>query len=206
MPPVMGIAAFVMAEFLQRALCRGRARRRHPGDPVLHRAVHPGRSRSRAQPYPADGAGADTAASRRCCKAGWHFPIPFVGADLCVVLGRRGGRGRRPDRHRGRARPRAAYSRSRASASASAISTRCCAIPARLVIDLFMIGAAAGIMIGALNYSGAGFTLSLVLIHLAGGSSDRAAGPGRRSPTSSWARACRPSAATSCSRRWWRRA
>ena len=38
------------------------------------------------------------------------------------------------------------------------------------VLDLFMIGAAAGIMIGALNYSGLGFTLSLVLIHLAGGS------------------------------------
>jgi TRAP-type uncharacterized transport system fused permease subunit len=38
------------------------------------------------------------------------------------------------------------------------------------VIDLFMIGAASGIMIGALNYSGAGFTLSLVLIHLAAGS------------------------------------
>ena len=38
------------------------------------------------------------------------------------------------------------------------------------VIDLFMIASAAGIMIGALNYSGAGFTLSLVLIHLAGGS------------------------------------
>ena len=38
------------------------------------------------------------------------------------------------------------------------------------VIDLFMIGAASGIMIGALNYSGAGFTLSLVLIQLAAGS------------------------------------
>ena len=38
------------------------------------------------------------------------------------------------------------------------------------VIDLFMIGAASGVMIGALNYSGAGFTLSLVLIQLAAGS------------------------------------
>jgi len=38
------------------------------------------------------------------------------------------------------------------------------------VIDLFMIGAASGIMIGTLNYSGVGFTLSLVLIILAGGS------------------------------------
>jgi TRAP-type uncharacterized transport system fused permease subunit len=38
------------------------------------------------------------------------------------------------------------------------------------VLDLFMIGASAGIMIGALNYSGVGFTLSLVLLTLAGGS------------------------------------
>src|SRR5207245_1132799 len=38
------------------------------------------------------------------------------------------------------------------------------------VLDLFMLGAAAGIMIGALNYSGVGFTLTLVLILLAGGS------------------------------------
>jgi len=36
------------------------------------------------------------------------------------------------------------------------------------VLDLFMIGAAAGIIIGALNYSGVGFTLTLVLLHLAG--------------------------------------
>jgi len=38
------------------------------------------------------------------------------------------------------------------------------------VLDLFMLGAAAGVMIGALNYSGVGFTLTLVLILLAGGS------------------------------------
>jgi TRAP transporter 4TM/12TM fusion protein len=38
------------------------------------------------------------------------------------------------------------------------------------VLDLFMLGAAAGIMIGTLNYSGIGFTLSLVLITVAAGS------------------------------------
>ena len=36
------------------------------------------------------------------------------------------------------------------------------------VLDLFMIGAAAGIIIGTLNYSGLGFTLTLVLLQLAG--------------------------------------
>src|SRR5437660_610445 len=38
------------------------------------------------------------------------------------------------------------------------------------VLDLLMLGAAAGIMIGALTYSCVGFTLTLVLILLAGGS------------------------------------
>jgi len=38
------------------------------------------------------------------------------------------------------------------------------------VLDLFMLGAAAGIMIGTLNYSGVGFSLSLVLITVAAGS------------------------------------
>jgi TRAP transporter 4TM/12TM fusion protein len=38
------------------------------------------------------------------------------------------------------------------------------------VLDLFMLGAAAGVMIGTLNYSGIGFTLSLVLITVAAGS------------------------------------
>jgi TRAP-type uncharacterized transport system fused permease subunit len=36
------------------------------------------------------------------------------------------------------------------------------------ILDLFMIGAAAGIIIGTLNYSGVGFTLTLVLLQLAG--------------------------------------
>jgi TRAP transporter 4TM/12TM fusion protein len=37
------------------------------------------------------------------------------------------------------------------------------------VLDLFMIGAAAGAVIALLNYSGLGFGLTLALIHLAGG-------------------------------------
>jgi TRAP-type uncharacterized transport system fused permease subunit len=38
------------------------------------------------------------------------------------------------------------------------------------VIDLFMIGAAAGAVIACLNYSGLGFSLTLALVHLSGGS------------------------------------
>ncbi len=39
----------------------------------------------------------------------------------------------------------------------------------RIVLDMFMIGAAAGVVIGALNISGLGFGLTLSLIHIAGG-------------------------------------
>jgi len=39
----------------------------------------------------------------------------------------------------------------------------------RIVLDMFLIGAAAGIVIGALNISGLGFGLTLSLIHIAGG-------------------------------------
>jgi TRAP-type uncharacterized transport system fused permease subunit len=38
-----------------------------------------------------------------------------------------------------------------------------------IVIELFMIGAAAGAVIGSLNLSGLGFGLTLALVHLAGG-------------------------------------
>jgi TRAP-type uncharacterized transport system fused permease subunit len=38
------------------------------------------------------------------------------------------------------------------------------------VLSLFMIGAAAGVIIGTLNYSGVGFGLTLSLVHIAGGS------------------------------------
>ncbi|MGE3712483.1 MAG: TRAP transporter permease, partial [Hyphomicrobiaceae bacterium] len=39
----------------------------------------------------------------------------------------------------------------------------------KTVVDLFMIGVAAGVIIGALNYSGVGFSLTLSLVTLGGG-------------------------------------
>jgi TRAP transporter 4TM/12TM fusion protein len=106
---------------------------------------------------------------RRVLKDGWHFPIPFVVLIYALFWG-----GEEAD-----------------TAGLWAIGTAL--ILALIfpfqgkriglhdlyemlrdtglgVLDLFMIGAASGIMIGALNYSGVGFTLSLVLIHLAAGS------------------------------------
>ena len=46
MPPVMGAAAFLMAEFLRNVLCHGGHRRDRARAALLHRLVHPGRSRS----------------------------------------------------------------------------------------------------------------------------------------------------------------
>ena len=102
-------------------------------------------------------------------KAGWHFPIPFVALIYALFWGGEEAEGAGllaiaaalvlallfPFRGK-RIGIRDLYEMLRDTGTS--------------VIDLFMIGAAAGIMIGALNYSGAGFTLSLVLIHLAGGS------------------------------------
>jgi TRAP-type uncharacterized transport system fused permease subunit len=102
-------------------------------------------------------------------KQGWHFPIPFVVLVYALFWG-----GEEADNaglitiavalllafiipfQGKRIGPRELYEMLRDTGLS--------------VIDLFMIGAASGIMIGALNYSGAGFTLSLVLITLAAGS------------------------------------
>jgi len=167
-PPVMGIAAFIMAEFLQ-----------VPFWEVALAAVIPAvlfyialfiqvdleAARSRIQPMPAE----EIPRLGQVMKEGWYFTLPLVAlvyalfwlnyepemAGLlatAVVLvlgvlipfkGKRVGL-------------RDVYEMMREAGLG--------------VIDLFMLGASAGIMIGALNYSGVGFTLTLVLILLAGGS------------------------------------
>lgn len=167
-PPVMGIAAFIMAEFLQ-----------VPFHEVALAAVIPAllfyaalfiqvdleAARSDILPMPKD----EIPRLSQVLKEGWYFLVPLaalvyvlfglnyepelaglVATAIVLVIGvvfpfqgRRIG-------------IRDAYAMLRDAGIA--------------VIDLFMLGAAAGIMIGALNYSGVGFTLTLVLLLLAGGS------------------------------------
>jgi TRAP-type uncharacterized transport system fused permease subunit len=102
-------------------------------------------------------------------KRGWHFPIPFIVLIYALFWG-----GEEAD-------SAGLIAITVALALALAIPFKGKRIGIRdlyemlrdtglSVIDLFMIGAASGIMIGAINYSGAGFTLSLVLIHIAAGS------------------------------------
>jgi len=168
MPPVMGVAAFVMAEFLQ-----------VPYYQVALAAILPAvlfyialfvqvdleAARRNILPLEAD----QIPRLRKVFKEGWYFPIPFAvlvyalfwlgyepemagllaaatALALAVIFPFRG--------HR--LTPRDLYEMLRETGLS--------------VLDLFMLGAASGIMIGALNYSGTGFTLSIMLVHLAGGS------------------------------------
>jgi TRAP transporter 4TM/12TM fusion protein len=168
MPPVMGVAAFVMAEFLQ-----------VPYSEVALAALIPAilfycalfiqvdLEAARSDIKPMDPA--EIPRLREVLKNGWYFPIPFVVLIYALFW--------------------LNYEAEMAGLLAVAAAlVLAFAIPFKghrvnltdiyrmlretglSVLDLFMLGAASGIMIGALNYSGAGFTLSMVLIKLAAGS------------------------------------
>ena len=167
-PPVMGIAAFIMAEFLQ-----------VPFYEVALAAVIPAAlfyialfiqvdleaARSGILPMPAE----EIPRLGQVIKEGWYFILPLA-ALVYALFGLN-------------------YEPEMAGLLATALVIALGVLipfqgkrigPVDLyemmrdaglgVIDLFMLGASAGIMIGALNYSGVGFTLTLVLILLAGGS------------------------------------
>src|SRR6266702_1382292 len=167
-PPVMGIAAFIMAEFLQ-----------VPFYEVALAAVVPAllfyvalfiqvdleAAKSKILPMPRE----EIPRLGRVLREGWYFLLPLA-ALVYALFGLN-------------------YEPEMAGLVATAIVLALgIVIPFRgkrigvrdlgvmlrdagtSVLDLFMLGAAAGIMIGALNYSGVGFTLTLVLILLAGGS------------------------------------
>ncbi|MFL5108439.1 MAG: TRAP transporter permease, partial [Xanthobacteraceae bacterium] len=168
MPPVMGIAAFVMAEFLQVPYAEVALAAAIPA--ILFYValfIQVDLEAARRRILPLDES--QIPKIGQVLKSGWHFPIPFIVLVYALFWG-----GEEAD-----------------SAGLWAIGTAlvlAVLFPFRGkrigltdlyemlratglgVLDLFMIGAASGIMIGALNYSGIGFTLSLVLIHLAAGS------------------------------------
>jgi len=167
MPPVMGIAAFLMAEFL-----------RVPYSEVVVSALIPA-----LLFYLALFIQADLEAARQglrgvdddqipralqVLKDGWYFPIPFV-----VLIAALFWLNYEP-----------ATAALMAAASVIAASVAFGFKGRRLsfrdlyevlrdtgltVIDLFMIAAAAGTVIATLNYSGLGFSLTLALVHIAGG-------------------------------------
>jgi len=167
MPPVMGIAAFLMAEFLQVPYAQVALAALIPAllfyialfIQVDLEAARRGITRLEEHRIPRVGA---------VMRAGWYFPLPFVvlvyalfglnySAETAGLLATAAGlvlavafpfEGKRLGW-------RDLYGMLRESAFS--------------VLELFMIGAAAGMIIGALTYSGLGFSLTLVLLHLAGG-------------------------------------
>jgi TRAP transporter 4TM/12TM fusion protein len=168
MPPVMGAAAFVMAEFLQ-----------VPFSDVALAALIPAflfyvalfvqvdleAARSNIRPMERD----QIPRLRTVLRQGWYFPIPFAVLVFALFF--------------------LHYEPEKAGLLSVAVALALAVIfpfkgkriglgdfaemlrdTGLSVLDLFMLGAASGIMIGALSYSGTGFTLSIVLLHLAGGS------------------------------------
>jgi TRAP-type uncharacterized transport system fused permease subunit len=143
MPPIMGAAAFLMAEFLE-----------IPYTDVVVAALIPSILYYVALFILADLEAARTGITRvdeseipaalPVLKSGWFFPIPFI-VLTGFVLGYKGERLALRD----------IFDALRRTGLG--------------VLDIIMIGAAAGIVIGVLNISGLGFGLSLALIELSGG-------------------------------------
>jgi TRAP transporter 4TM/12TM fusion protein len=167
MPPVMGIAAFLMAEFLQVPYAQVALAALIPA--VLFYIalfIQVDLEAARRDIRPLDPAQIPRPGA--VLRAGWYFPIPFVVlvytlfwlnyepetaglaatvASLALAMvfpfqGKRIGW-------------RDLWEMLRASGLA--------------VLELFMIGAAAGVIIGTLTYSGLGFSLTLLLLNVSGG-------------------------------------
>jgi len=167
MPPVMGVAAFLMAEFLQVPYASVALAAAIPA--ILFYValfIQVDLESAKSGILPLDKA--EIPRTRDVLRRGWHFPIPF--AVLIYTLFWLG------------QKPEVAGMWAAASALALAIllptgeriGFKQIVVMLRdtglAVLDLFMIGAAAGIIIGTLAYSGLGFTLTYVLLTLAGGS------------------------------------
>ena len=167
MPPVMGIAAFVMAEFLQ-----------VPYADVAVAAVIPAilyylalfiqvdLEAARSEIAPMDPS--QLPRLSKVLKSGWQFPIPF--AVLIYSLFWLG--------------DEAEMAGLWATATVLVLAVIFPFSGKRIsfytvyemlrdtgltILSLFMIGASAGIIIGTLSYSGLGFSFTLSLLHLGGG-------------------------------------
>ena len=167
MPPVMGIAAFIMAEFLQVPYASVAVAALVPAMLfylALFIQVDLEAARSAMQPMESE----QIPDIRQLLRDGWHFPVPF--AILVYTLFWKG------------------YEAETAGLLAIAVTLVLAFVfpsggkrigikglyetlrdTGKTVVELFMIGAAAGIIIGSLNYSGVGFSLTLSLVTLGGG-------------------------------------
>jgi TRAP transporter 4TM/12TM fusion protein len=166
MPPVMGIAAFIMAEFLQVPYADVALAATIPAILfyiALFIQVDLEAARNNIAPMDPS----EIPPLGKVLKAGWYFPIPFV--VLIYSL----------------------FWMNEEADTAGLIATATIIILALIfkingkriglrdiyemlrdtgfiVLDLFMIGMAAGVIIGSLNYAGVGFSLTLSLLHMGG--------------------------------------
>ena len=171
MPPVMGAAAFIMAEFLQ-----------VPYSAVVIAAVIPA-----LLYYIALFIHVDLEAAKNkigavkvdnippfleVVKSGWHFPLPIVFLIATLTW---------PEYFQIPIERAAVYSTAmlvvlsltfgyRGTRVSLAQMLRAILDTGRAALDIILIGAAAGMVVGALNISGISFGLTLQLITLAGGS------------------------------------
>jgi len=167
MPPVMGIAAFLMAEFLEVPYAQVALAALIPAVlfyVALFIQVDLEAARQDIRPIDTD----QIPRIATVLRNGWHFPIPFVVLVYALFW--------------------LNYEAETAGLIATVVTLALAiAFPfqgkrigirdlyvmlrdtAFSVLELFMIGAAAGVIIGTLNYSGLGFTLTVLLVHLAGG-------------------------------------
>jgi len=169
MPPVMGAAAFIMAEFLQvpygsvvvaatiPAILYYAALFIHVD---LEAAKH-GIGRAQVDDIPP---------FREVLKSGWHFPIPLVFLISTLVW---------PEFFQIPIERAAIYSTAmlivlsmifgyRGTRVSPAEMLRAVLDTGRAALDIILIGAAAGMVVGALNISGISFGLTLQLIELSG--------------------------------------
>jgi TRAP transporter 4TM/12TM fusion protein len=167
MPPVMGIAAFLMAEFLQVRYYEVALAALIPAV-LFYTAlfIQADLEAARAGLAVVDAASIPKVAS--VLRQGWFFPIPFV-----VLIGALFWLNYEPE-------TAALLATVTALAASFAFGFRGNRPKLRdlfgmlrdtglTVIELFMIGAAAGAVIASLNLSGLGFGLTLALVHLSGG-------------------------------------
>jgi TRAP transporter 4TM/12TM fusion protein len=167
MPPVMGIAAFIMAEFLQVSYAEVALAALIPAVLfycALFIQVDLEAARNHMKPLEKS----EIPPVGKVLKAGWYFPIPFVVLIYALFW--------------------LNYEAETAGLLATAVVLILAIIfpfagkrinlhdiyeilreTGTTVLDLFMIGMAAGIILGSLNYAGIGFSLTLSLLHLGGG-------------------------------------
>lgn len=167
LPPVMGVTAFLMAEFMQVQYSTVALAALVPA--LLFYAalfIQADLEASKANMRGVDASQLPN--GREVLKAGWHFPIPFI-VLIYVLFGLK-------------YRPETAA----LLATASLVGTilifgykgqrpgfdtwfTVFRDTGYKVLDIFMVGAAAGVVISTLNYTGLGFGLTLAMVQLSGG-------------------------------------